>query len=137
MEKILLFQVPHQEADAICRLASNMKIRTQVISPEQFGCALGTLADGKKPVLQKVSFSALNEAAENEKMPAGSLLVFAGVTEKHIDKMLFELRSRKITLTYKAVLTDTNRSWNARRMFAEMERERLSYQMAADRKSPY
>ena len=137
MEKILLFQVPQQETDAIRRLASNLKIKTQVIAPEQFGCSLGALADGSTSVSQKQTVSALTDTEENKKMPAGSLLVFAGVTEKHVDKILFELRARNITLTYKAVLTDTNRNWDARHMFAEMERERLAYLMAANRKSPY
>lgn len=127
MEKILLFQVSQQDADRIQKTASNMKIRTERFGPQQYHRTLGELAAGQTA-----------DTPEEQEMPPagefpGSLLVFAGVTDKHIDKMLFELRRQNLAVTYKAVLTDANRNWNIRRMFAEMERERLAYLSAQKR----
>lgn len=131
MEKILLFQVSAQDADRIRKLGSNMKIRTERFGQEQFHRTLGELAAGQPAVSAVEQDIPLTEPAVN-KFP-GSLLVFAGVTDKHIDKMLFELRRQNIAVTYKAVLTDANQHWNIRRMFVEMERERLAYLSAQNK----
>jgi hypothetical protein len=43
---------------------------------------------------------------------------------------LFEMKSRKITVDFKAVMTDTNRQWSVKRTMFEMERERQAFEGA-------
>lgn len=56
------------------------------------------------------------------------MLLFCDVTEKHLDKFLFELRNKQSSIDYKAVLTPTNRMWNVRRLSAHMAMERMSHE---------
>ena len=41
--------------------------------------------------------------------------------------MLFELKSRKVQIDFKAILTPTNRKWTLRQLHAELEREKASF----------
>ena len=56
-----------------------------------------------------------------------SLIVFCDVTDKHMDKLLFEMRQKSFDVSFKAVLTDTNRKWNIKQMLVEMRREKFEY----------
>lgn len=56
-----------------------------------------------------------------------SMLIFCDVSEKHMDKLLFEIKHRNIDITYKAILTPTNSRWTLREMLIQMRRERFEY----------
>ena len=59
---------------------------------------------------------------------AGKILVDGNdVTDKHMDKLLFEMRQKCFDVSFKAVLTDTNRKWNVKQMLVEMRREKFEY----------
>ena len=59
---------------------------------------------------------------------AGKILVDGNdVTDKHMDKLLFEMRQKSFDVSFKAVLTDTNQKWNIKQMLVEMRRERFEY----------
>lgn len=114
MEQIILFQVPKREEEQIRRLASVKKISVIVADSSH---AAGTLAElcagrdnGPLPALEKI--------------PDNSLMVFCDVTEKHFDKLLFEMRAKNISMDYKAVLTAANRQWTIPQLMRELERER-------------
>lgn len=124
MEKILLFQVREPEKKAIQKLADNKKIRVIPVEKTDFDIPLGVLADGKKA--ENVRMAA--GEGEDSSLPAASLMVFCGVSEKHLNKLLFEMRSKKIIVDYKAVLTDTNRSWTVGQLYPELERERKKFE---------
>lgn len=49
------------------------------------------------------------------------------MTDKHMDKLLFEMRQKSFDVSFKAVLTDTNRKWNIKQMLVEMRREKFEY----------
>lgn len=111
MEKILLFQTEASQTAQIKRLAGNKKIRVIMIEKSDLGSTLGELADGVKTPGQMT-------------VPEKSLMVFCHVSEKHLDRILFELRDKKIHVDYKAVLTDTNRNWLLPQLYQELEWER-------------
>jgi hypothetical protein len=113
MEKILLFQSDQQQQ--IAQIASRMNIRLVVVTPKQYAQTLEEMEKEQPP----------KDGAEKMPLP-GSLLLFCGFSEKRLDKMLFELRSAKITTTHKAVLTPTNAKWTVQRLWMELERERMS-----------
>ena len=56
--------------------------------------------------------------------PGESMLVFCGLGEGQLDKLLAALRRNEVHVDFKAVQTPTNQQWSALRLYAEMEREK-------------
>ena len=51
-------------------------------------------------------------------------MVFAGLTEDHLNQMLFLMRKSGIApVNYKAILTDTNKNWTVPELYEELQRE--------------
>ena len=125
MEKIVLVQVDASVERQIRRLAENKKI--QVVS-------VGTEAAGKT-VDEIIHFRNSTDDVSAEKMtpgnkellPSSSLMIFSDVSEKHFDKLLFEMREKRIAVELKAVVTPTNRSWSLGRLYTELEKEKIFY----------
>ena len=115
MESILLFQTGKTEEQKIRRLAGAKKIR--VITADQ--------VDFDKPLIAYLQKGLpVSDAASGESdVPSESLLVFCDLTQKHFDKMLFEIRQAGIRIDYKAVLTSVNRTWSVRKLYGELARE--------------
>ncbi len=116
MEKILLFQVSDSDKKIIEKISGNMRIKVENIPKELYSYKVGELAEGKVCGTTK-SDDSLNKPLE------GSLLVFADVSDKHMDKLLFEIRRQKLSIKHKAVLTPTNKMWNVYQLFFQMELE--------------
>lgn len=120
MEKLLLFGM--ENSSEIKKIAFNMKIKVTEVSAADYDLTLEQILSGQtNSVLQR-------EALQNESQKTASLVLFCEVSEKHLDKMLFAFRSKGITVDYKAVLTNTNRKWTVKRLFANMAMEKHSYQ---------
>lgn len=117
MEKIVLFGV--DDARAVQRIADHMRIKVQKVSAAEYHLTLEQILAGQGT---GVAESTQDMAEISQKL--GSLLLFCEVTDKHIDKILFELRSQKIAIAYKAVLTPTNQKWTVKRLFANMALEK-------------
>lgn len=115
MEKVLLFQLSDRDRQIVEKISSNMRIKVSVVEKEQYRQTIGVLAKECNFAPSEV-FTGMP--------PEGSLIVFCNLTEKHMDKMLFELRSRKADITYKAALTPVNAKWNVLRMYVMMEQEK-------------
>lgn len=125
MEKVLLFQLSDKDRQLVEKISSNMRIKVLAVEKEKYRQKLGWLAGEGRPVLPEVFDGVL---------PEGSMLVFCNLTDKHMDKMLFELRSRNADITYKAALTPVNAKWNVLRMYAAMEQEKK--EMAQSGRTP-
>ena len=117
-EKILLYNV--KEPQDIIKAASNMRIASGFISESDSDKTLAELAAEAKGMPSDV---AEYHSQENKE----SLVIFCDVTDKHMDRLLFEMRQKNTGVTYKAVLTDSNRKWNISQMLVEMRRERFEY----------
>jgi hypothetical protein len=121
-ETLILAGVEKMQAAAVRRLADNMRIDVVEVAETQYDCTIGDILEKKPSFVQAgKNIAAAKNAASR------SLLVFANVTDKHVDKLLFEMKSRKISVDYKAVMTDTNRQWSVKRTMFEMERERQAF----------
>ncbi|MGN0350590.1 MAG: DUF3783 domain-containing protein [Roseburia sp.] len=116
MEKILLFQC--EQAEQMKQIAANVRVKTEVVEKEFFRETIAALATGKT--------KEPGEIFEGTP-PEGSMMVFCNVTEKHLDRILAELKKKEISLTYKAVMTPTNKTWSVLRLYLELERERKVY----------
>lgn len=114
MERIILFQVPKKTEEQIRHLASVKKISVVTLDRSQAAGKLSELLEGRANAV----LPAL------EQVPESSLMVFCDVTEKHFDKLLFEMRNKDIKVDYKAALTAANRQWTLLQLMRELERER-------------
>lgn len=116
MEKLLLFGVSDAEYHTIKQLASRMKIACERFSSASYACTLDQL------------LAASEELFCTPDTNAESLLVICNLSDKRLDKLLFELRKSGTALTYKAVLTPTNRHFTVAQLFLEMRREKAAYE---------
>lgn len=132
MEKILLFGTKPADTLLVKKLADNMRIAVQKVPVSLYDCTIEQLLAVKGAGIMggaqnKVQNFAVDTVQVELKSEPGMLL-FCDVTEKHLDKFLFELRNKQSRIDYKAVLTPTNRTWNVRRLYAHMAMERMSHE---------
>ena len=123
MEKILLFGVTDTKYNQIKQIAGRMKIRCEQVVPACYSHTLEQLLSSNTTV-PNVSGSTAPIMTQGA---AESLLVMCGLSDKRMDKLLFELRRSNVTLDYKAVLTPTNRNWTVSQLLLEMRREKAAY----------
>ena len=117
-EKILLYNV--KEPQDIIKAASNMRIASGFINESDSYKTLAELAAEVKGIPSDVAGYHSQEDKE-------SLVIFCDVTDKHMDRLLFEMRQKNTGVTFKAALTDANKKWNISQMLVEMRRERFEY----------
>lgn len=116
-EKILLFHAEQRTITKIQKLAENKRIRFICVDSENYHKSLGDLAGIPSEAVP----------GEEEILPDTSVMVFCNVTEKHFNKLLFEFRTKGISIDYKAVLTETNRYWTIGHLYPELVKERKRY----------
>ncbi len=114
MEKLLLVQVGASKERQIRRLAEGKKIRVLSVGNDCGSDVLEALLSGERSSSQK----------ERVALPAAELVVFSDVTDKHFEKLLFEMRTKGIQVDYKAVATPVNRNWTMETLYRELEREK-------------
>lgn len=120
MEKVILFNVPCKEE--IKKLFTPMHLQVTSADARQYNDTLKNIADGKTDITSSNPFTG--------KIPDESLMLFCGISDKKLDKILFKLRNNKdIQVTYKAVLTPSNSGWTARKLFLELAKEQAAYNM--------
>lgn len=129
MEKLICYQI--ENTREIERLASNMKLRIVYADASLYDETLDAIASGKVQSTSTVATGA-NEIARTDNLnlspdSGDSILIFCDLSEKHLNRMLFELKSRKVQIDLKAVLTPTNQKWTLRQLHAELEREKANF----------
>ena len=124
MEKLICFQI--ENTREIERLASNMKIRVIKADASMYNEMLDSIVNGKISSVNSTFSASISPLVTENKLPADNILIFCDLSEKHLNRMLFELKSRKVQIDLKAILTPTNRKWTLRQLHDELERERAS-----------
>ena len=125
MEKLICFQI--ENTREIERLASNMKIRVVKADASIYNETLDNIVNGKISSVNSTSSDSISPAVTDNKLPSDSILIFCDLSEKHLNRVLFELKSRKVQIDLKAILTPTNRRWTLRQLHGELNRERASF----------
>ena len=125
MEKLICFQI--ENTREIERLASNMQIRVITADAAMYNEMLDNIVNGKISSVNSTSSASISPAVTDNKLPSDSILIFCDLSEKHLNRMLFELKSRKVQIDLKAILTPTNRRWTLRQLHDELKRERASF----------
>lgn len=112
---ILSFQLTDRENAQLKDLCTVMGLRLREVSPAQYGQTVGALA----------GMMAETDAPKHLAPLPEKMLVFADVADGALDVLLSMLRAMNIAAgSYKAVLTETNQSWNVPTLFAELRAER-------------
>lgn len=118
MEKLLIFHLNDAEYKKLEQITRNLKIRCERVADSSYGQTLESLVSGTVSPLV---------AGFTGKVPAESLLLMCGFSDKRMDKLLFELRRTGVAIDFKAVLTPTNQKWTVLRLLFEMQKERAAY----------
>ena len=120
MEKIVIYNVKHVKD--IIKCAANMRIKSIVLSDDMLSDTLGDI------FVSASDYKAGDELPEKSEAKPG-IVIFCDVTDKHMDKLLFEMRTGNSEVDYKAVKTKTNSQWPITRILAQMEKESMEYRM--------
>ena len=120
MEKIVIYNVKHVKD--IIKCAANMRIKSIVLSDDMLSDTLGDI------FVSASDYKAGDELPEKSEAKPG-IVIFCDVTDKHMDKLLFEMRTGNSEVDYKAVKTKTNSQWTITRILAQMEKESMEYRM--------
>ncbi len=135
MEKLIAINLGDSEYSRLQKIAGRMRLKAERLecsAGEDYNAALEEIASGKyKEHLQSgdkcgghLQSSDKCEEYKNQPKDDRSLILICGLSEKRLDKVLFELRRAEVAADFKAVLTPTNKNWTLRRLFAELSRER-------------
>ena len=116
MEKIVIYNVKHVKD--IIKCAANMRIKSIVLSDDMLSDTLGDI------FVNASDYKAGDELPEKSEAKPG-IVIFCDVTDKHMDKLLFEMRTGNSEVDYKAVKTKTNSQWKITRILDQIEKESI------------
>ena len=110
---ILMYNCSGEEFSKLKQIFAMLRLRMRVVEPDRYHVPLAELAQGKGEP---------GEAAEPLSEP---MLVFCGLGEALLNQVLEVIRLSKLPpIPLKAVMTETNRSWNTLQLHEELLKER-------------
>ncbi len=113
---VLLYNCSGPEYFKLKQILAMVRLRMHPVGPELYAVPLGELAAGR------------GEAGEAGEPFPETMLVFCGVDDALLDKVLQLLRVAKLPpIGLKAVLTPDNREWDSRKLYEELTREREAF----------
>lgn len=116
-ETVLLYHFEDKNRLSEVRIAlMPLKLYVQEIEKKDYEQPIGVFA-GLSEMPQKEPCDDGVKDIENE------MLVLCGLTERKLDRVLQALKRRKLVIPYKAILTDTNKSWSGIALYHEIVRE--------------
>lgn len=116
----MIYNVKHVKD--IIKCAANMRIKSIVLSDDMLTDTLGDI------LVSASDYKAGDGLPEKSEAKPG-IVIFCDVTDKHMDKLLFEMRTGNSEVDYKAVKTKTNSQWTITRILAQMEKESMEYRI--------
>ena len=110
---ILMYNCSGEDFSKLRQIFAMLRLRMRVVEPDRYHIPLEELAQGK------------GEPAEMGEPISESMLVFCGLPQALFSQVLEVIRAAKLPpIPLKAVLTDTNRTWDTRQLHAELLKER-------------
>ena len=110
---VLLYNLEDEKGSKIRVACMYHKLKLRPVQPEEYGQTLEALL-GLVPAA---------EPAPEAAPIADEMLVFCGLNGAQLNAFLQTLRSQKLGVALKAVLTETNRKWNSNALHAELLEE--------------
>lgn len=116
-ETVLLYHFEDAARLSEVRIAlMPLKLYVQEIGQADYNKPIGMFA-GMTGVSTQQKTESLYGEIENE------MMILCGLTERKLDRTLQALRRRKISVPYKAILTDSNKSWSGEALYHELVKE--------------
>ena len=118
---ILMYNCSGEEFSKLRQIFAMLRLRMRPVEPDRYHIPLEELAQGR------------GEPGENGEPIPEPMLVFCGLPQALFSQVLEVIRAAKLPpIPLKAVLTDTNRTWDTRQLHAELlkEREAIASQQA-------
>ena len=110
---ILMYNCSGPEFSKLRQIFAMLRLRMRVVEPGRYHISLEELAAGKG-----------EPAGPAEPLPE-AMLVFCGLGQALLNQVLEVIRVAKLPLIpLKAVMTDTNRTWDTRQLYEELVKER-------------
>ena len=110
---VLLYNCPGAKFSKLQQIFAMLRLRMRTVSPDRYHLPLSDLAAGVG-----------EPGPEQEPIPE-SMLVFCGLNQALLNQVLEIIRLSKLPpIPLKAVLTETNQSWNTLQLHQELLRER-------------
>lgn len=107
---VLLYNLPAPRAQAVCRLCASLGLAARPVPPMEQGQTLGAVLG-------------LLPRAPGPGRVEGELLVLFALPEPTLDALLAGLRQEGLAGLLKAVVTPTNLSWPAPKLFRVVQKE--------------
>lgn len=116
IETVLLYNFEDSEKLSMLRIAlMPLKLYIKQIEKKDYVQPVGFLAGIKEITPVQDAFDGDGFGQE--------MLIFCGLTERKLDKALQALRRRNIKISYKAILTESNKTWSGIQLYKELEEE--------------
>ena len=110
---VLMYNCSGGEFSKLKQIFAMLRLRMRVVEPERYHLPLEELAQGR------------GEAAGAGEPISEPMLVFCGMGQALLNQVLEIIRLAKLPpIPLKAVLTDSNRSWNTLELYQELMKER-------------
>ncbi|GEM_PF-1172625 len=128
MEKVLLIGMNDMQIREINTICSQMHIGVICVNETQKSFTVKELLNlpfYKEGIAQ---MPLLKRSQDRMSLTKESLLLMSDFTEKHMDRLLLEVRRKNLMITYKAVGTKSNQEWTVNRLLAHMAFEKAQYE---------
>ena len=111
-----MYNCSGEQFSKLKQIFAMLRLRMRVVEPDRYHVSLGELAQGK------------GEHGEAEEPLAEPMLVFCYLPRNLLNQVLEVIRVAKLPpIPLKAVLTDTNQSWDTHQLLEELCKERDSF----------
>ena len=119
---ILMYNCSGEEFSKLRQIFAMLRLRMRVVSPERYHIPLEELAHGKGEP---------GEAAEPVPEP---MLVFCYLPQALLNQVLEVIRVANLPpIPLKAVLTETNKTWDTKQLHSELLKERVAIAAEKDK----
>lgn len=110
---ILMYNCSGAEFSKLRQIFAMLRLRMRVVEPDRYHISMEELSHGK------------GEPGETAERLPEPMLVFCGLPQALFNQVLEVIRVAQLPpILLKAVLTDTNREWDTKQLYAELLRER-------------
>ena len=110
---VLMYQCSAPEFSKLKQIFAMLRLRMRVVEPDRYHVPLLELSQGK------------GEPGENTEPLPEAMLVFCYLPQALLNQVLEVIRLSKLPpIPLKAVMTETNRSWNTLQLHEELLKER-------------
>ena len=114
--KVLLYRLGEEteKGKRLRAILREMKLLTLTVAENQLGETVGKLVSTN---------AAPTEAPAPEHAPEVEFMLLCALGDKQLDRLLAAMRRAGVSVPYKAVLTEHNRSWPFGKLIEEVTRE--------------